>query len=196
MRIQTEAAPTVKNGESRLVKTVRPLGGIFTVSFAMLFLELTLIRWLSTEVRIFSYFHNLVLLACFLGIGTGCALARSKVRFWAAPASLFLILAAVILPLHATIRNYTFHIFRDSPTLLSAFEDTLIWGEVNSTHMLLKIALGLSSVTVLFLLVMALFVPLGQTLGRLMALQRDGLPAYSVSVSASLLGICAFKALT
>ena len=52
--------------------------GLFQVSFVMLFLEVLLIRWISAEVRIFAYVSNLVLLACFLGIGLGCFFSKKK----------------------------------------------------------------------------------------------------------------------
>jgi hypothetical protein len=42
------------------------------VSMLGLFLELLLIRWISSEIRIFAYFKNFVLIACFLGFGLGC----------------------------------------------------------------------------------------------------------------------------
>ncbi len=45
---------------------------LFWVSCFTLFFEILMIRWLSAEIRIFSYFHNLVLLFVFLGIGLGC----------------------------------------------------------------------------------------------------------------------------
>ena len=45
---------------------------LFLISFTALFLELLIIRWLSTEVRIFAYFKNLPLMAAFLGFGVGC----------------------------------------------------------------------------------------------------------------------------
>jgi hypothetical protein len=41
------------------------------------FLELAVIRWLSTEIRIFAYFKNLPLMAAFLGFGIGCYFYRS-----------------------------------------------------------------------------------------------------------------------
>ena len=53
-------------------------GKLFGVSFLVLFLEVLLIRWVSTEIRIFAYMTNLVLLACFLGVGSGCYLARRQ----------------------------------------------------------------------------------------------------------------------
>src|SRR5437764_341662 len=51
---------------------------LFWASCLMLFFEICIIRWLSAEVRIFSYIHNLVLLFAFLGIGLGTALARKE----------------------------------------------------------------------------------------------------------------------
>ena len=45
---------------------------IFSVSFLVLFLELVLIRWIGTEIRIFAYLGNLVLVVCFFGVGLGC----------------------------------------------------------------------------------------------------------------------------
>ncbi|HEX7232621.1 MAG TPA: hypothetical protein VF452_19690, partial [Candidatus Binatia bacterium] len=50
---------------------------LFLISFIALFLELVIIRWLSTEIRIFAYFKNLPLMAAFMGFGIGCYLFRS-----------------------------------------------------------------------------------------------------------------------
>jgi len=44
---------------------------LFLASFLMLFLELSLIRWLGSQVVHLSYFSNFVLLGSFLGIGLG-----------------------------------------------------------------------------------------------------------------------------
>src|SRR5262245_43901838 len=49
-----------------------PLGSLFAISVVGLFLELLLIRWISTEIRIFAYLQNTVLVVCFLGLGMGC----------------------------------------------------------------------------------------------------------------------------
>src|SRR6202022_3238930 len=50
------------------------------VSLLSLFLEMLMIRWISSEIRIFAYFKNLVLVACFLGFGLGCYLCRRKIN--------------------------------------------------------------------------------------------------------------------
>src|SRR5581483_4761966 len=49
-----------------------PTLALFLISAAGLFLELLLIRWVSTEIRIFAYLQNCVLVVCFLGLGMGC----------------------------------------------------------------------------------------------------------------------------
>lgn len=63
---------------------VGALGGFSVRSLALislisLFMELLLIRWIASEIRIFAYFTSLVLIACFLGFGLGCYLARRRV---------------------------------------------------------------------------------------------------------------------
>src|SRR5579862_8565104 len=56
----------------------RVLWLLFLVSFASLYIEILLIRWIGTEVRLFAYFQNLTLVACFLGFGLGCYRAAGK----------------------------------------------------------------------------------------------------------------------
>ena len=46
-----------------------PLLSLALASMAALFLEIVLIRWISTEVRVFAFVQNLSLIACFLGFG-------------------------------------------------------------------------------------------------------------------------------
>ena len=36
-----------------------------------LFLEVLMIRWVTSEVPVFAYFKNIVLIGCFLGFGLG-----------------------------------------------------------------------------------------------------------------------------
>ena len=44
---------------------------LFLVSALILYLEMVLIRWLGTEIRIFAYLGNLILVMCFFGVGLG-----------------------------------------------------------------------------------------------------------------------------
>ena len=59
---------------------MKPLGSLsrelFAASFAVLFQELALIRWLPAQVRVLAYFPNLILVSAFLGLGLGCLRAK------------------------------------------------------------------------------------------------------------------------
>src|ERR1700691_1410555 len=53
------------------------------ISLFGLFLELLMIRWVSSEITIFAYFKNFVLVACYLGFGLGCYLSRRPINLMA-----------------------------------------------------------------------------------------------------------------
>ncbi len=54
---------------------------LFLASFLSLFLELLLIRWVPSQVRVIAYYGNLMLLSSFLGLGCGAMLARRELHF-------------------------------------------------------------------------------------------------------------------
>lgn len=55
---------------------------LFVVSFLSLFLEITMIRWLPSQVRVLSYYANVALLSAFLGLAVGCLAAqRTRIGF-------------------------------------------------------------------------------------------------------------------
>ena len=39
-----------------------------------------MIRWISSEVRIFAFLKNYMLVSCFLGFGLGCFLCRKRIN--------------------------------------------------------------------------------------------------------------------
>ncbi len=65
---------------------------------ATLFVELALVRYVPAEIRVIGYFTNFVLLAAFLGLGTGMMAAsrlpRARPLAYASPFALALILVA------------------------------------------------------------------------------------------------------
>ena len=56
----------------------RPAFDLFLISWLVLFLELACIRWFPSHVLFLTFFVNLVLLACFVGMSVGCLVARRK----------------------------------------------------------------------------------------------------------------------
>ena len=53
----------------------RPTLDLFLVSWLVLFLELACIRWFPSHVLFLTFFTNIVLLACFVGMSVGCLAA-------------------------------------------------------------------------------------------------------------------------
>ena len=69
-RPRSHPAPQLQRGPDPFLTNHRTLA-LFLISVVGLFLELLLIRWISTEIRIFAYLQNTVLVVCFLGVGDG-----------------------------------------------------------------------------------------------------------------------------
>lgn len=157
---------------------------LLLASFLTLFAELAFIRWIAVEVRVFAYFKNLALLLCFLGFGLGCALARKPVRWSIGVKALLGILLVIRLPwAGAELESLS----RD----LGASADVEVWATGNVWHwghFLIAVLLA----GALFLLLVWIFVPLGQTVSRQMDAARDPLMGYSWNLLGSLAGILAF----
>src|SRR5262245_1057181 len=100
-----------------------------------------LIRWIGTEVRIFAYLQNTVLVTCFLGLGIGCFTSRQNINIRQSLISLTFLLALMAIPL--TRANFL-HISE----FLSTLGDMVIWaGGLNTTDSLkniLFVILGLA----------------------------------------------------
>ena len=160
---------------------------LFLVSCATLFIEILLIRWISTEVRIFAYFQNLALVACFLGFGLGC--------YWAdRHKSLFLSLRAMIVV--AILVNLPFagwgRFLEAVSNRLALSPDAAIWGfpdpYMHATVWLLTIASILVVAGFLMLLVTAM-IPLGQWVGFYLAHADNVVRAYSINLVGSIIGL-------
>lgn len=172
----------------------RPLGKrdaeLFLISVLMLFLELVLIRWIGTEARIFAYLGNLILVACFFGAGMGCYLATRRVAMAHLGMNLLLLTFIVANPLRLRELN-----LRNVTDWLARFEDSPVW-EGWFTAPGLRTVAGLVFVGVVLYLVIFLFVPIGQALGRSMQDHPRVIRAYSVNIGGSLAGIWLFNALS
>ena len=95
---------------------------VFFVSLLILFLELVLIRWIGTEIRIFAYLGNLILVVCFFGVGLGCYLASQPIAISRLGLNLFVLVVLVSNPLQRQVLDLG-RITRG----LGGFEDSPIW---------------------------------------------------------------------
>jgi len=167
--------------------------GLILASVLGLFLELLMIRWMSSEVRIFAFLKNYMLVSCFLGFGLGCFLCRKRINLIA--------MAAPLLSLVFLIQSP----WQPLRGLISALPSYLgVASEVNSMGIpavpfsgLALLALGAAiSVSVpLFILNAMTFVPLGQMVGGYLERAPRGIFAYSVNILGSLAGILLFTLL-
>ena len=162
---------------------------LILASFLTLFAELALIRWISTEIRIFAYVKNLALLLCFLGFGMGCALARRPVRWRASATALLGLLMVVRWPWQGK------RIFEDLSESMGAAQDIQIWASGTARHWP-DFLLAVLMVAALLLLVACIFIPLGQVVSRQLELAARPLQGYSWNLAASLLGILTFCAVS
>ena len=165
---------------------------IFLISILGLFLELMLIRWIGTEVRIFAYLQNTVLIVCFLGLGMGCFTHQRPIVVRNVLIPLVALAVLLALPPTRAVLAYI-------TNLLSALGDLHIWEATISRDLVgtvARVVTGLALTLVVMLLIWETFVPIGRLLGRLMDSQEQVIWAYSVNVGGSLLGIWLFAGLS
>src|SRR2546421_1843007 len=68
-------------------KRQRPYLDLLLISFLILFFELACIRFFGSMVVFLTFFTNIVLIACFLGMSIGCLTATRRRNFidWVLP---------------------------------------------------------------------------------------------------------------
>jgi spermidine synthase len=161
-------------------------------TFGLLALELALIRWLASQMRLFAYFSNLVLIAAFLGMGLGLGIAkrRGELRHWVLPALLLIAIpAAFAAPLgltSLTFPDFSIHIWGAGGVL-----DTEP-GNFSRARELLE---SIFIVLVLFWATVATFVPAGVSVGHFFSKMRP-LKAYGFDLLGSLIGVLAIGVVT
>jgi SAM-dependent methyltransferase len=170
----------------------RPLIELFLVSFTILFFELTCIRWFASTVIFLTFFTNLVLMACFLGMSIGC-LATSR-RFDFIRTVLPITLLTVALALGT---SWAYHHFWQFAVDVGGQKSPQVvyFGTEYRARDPSKFLIPVEAVAgVFFVLIALMFVGLGQHLGRCLRAAPGRLAAYSVDILGSLAGIGAFAA--
>ncbi len=163
------------------------------VSVVGLFLELLMIRWISSEIRIFAFFKNFVLVACFLGFGLGCYLSRRPIHLSVMLLSLVTLACVCNFPL-PSLR----HLVNGLPVLVGAISQVNIPGVPSlplNAHTLLLMVGALSFVVPIFGLIAFVFVPVGQLVGWQLEHATNGITGYTVNIVGSLFGIALYTLL-
>ena len=160
------------------------------VSALSLFLEMLMIRWVSSEISVLAYFKNVVLISSFLGFGLGYYFCRRTINLLALVFPLCLLVFLLRLPwtaLRVAIGQVPYFI-----ALTSDFE--LLGGPRLSLGLFASLS-AIVLLAFLFALVSFIFIPLGQIVGSSIESAPDGILAYTVNVIASLAGIILYTVL-
>jgi SAM-dependent methyltransferase len=165
---------------------------LFLVSAFGLFLELLLIRWVGTEIRIFAYLQNTILVVCFLGLGMGCLTCRQQASLRDVLTPLLILAVLLAIPLTRTSLGKI-------SEFLSVLGDLVIWRPGVSTSIWTTgfyVCSGLGLTFCLMMLIWDIFIPIGRWMGRLLSDHPRPVQAYSVNVAGSLIGIWVFVGLS
>ncbi|HZW93457.1 MAG TPA: hypothetical protein VFF64_10940 [Candidatus Eremiobacteraceae bacterium] len=154
-----------------------------------LFVEMLMIRWVSSEIGIFAYFKNLVLVSCFLGFGLGYYRCRRRVQLIALIAPLLLLTIILKAPISSLHRVLT-----ALPMSLGDGNEVHMWGGT-ALPTSWKVLFPILIIVSLFTVTATVFIPFGQQVGWYLESAPNGLAAYSVNVLASLAGIAAYTLL-
>jgi hypothetical protein len=167
---------------------------LFLISFATLFFEVLIIRWISSEVLVFAYFKNLVLLAAVIGLGLGCATGSMKddkkgtttanlIRFFPLLIAVLVGLlsfsqALGLVGLNFVISN-DMYLWLDRAAVISSLQQLI----VNTCW-----------VVGIFILIVSVFDSLGQLLGEELKKHKP-LYGYGVNLLGSLCGVLMYSLL-
>jgi spermidine synthase len=166
--------------------------GIFVISILSLFLETLFIRWIGTEIRIFAYLQNTILVVCFLGLGIGMFTASKPIEIKQTLIPVTIILFLMAIPLTRTVLGSV-------SEMLSTLSDFVIWASRSASdagERVVLVMIGLAMTYVVLVLMVDTFVPLGRILGRLMNVHPNPIWAYSVNIFGSILGTWSFVLLS
>jgi SAM-dependent methyltransferase len=170
-----------------------PAAALFLVSFVALFVEVMLIRYCGSQLRIFAFFKNVPLLASFLGLGLGCCISAGRPRhallflLWLVPFAAFVAVGSSAIDGALgrwAATGSSEHILGDVVVKEAEAEEVL------SSQLYIA---GFCTLT--FLAIAVLFTLLGRLLGQAF----EGLPrlaAYGWNIAGSLAGILGFVLLS
>jgi hypothetical protein len=160
---------------------------LLLVSAAGLYLEIVLIRWLGTEVKIFAFFQNLSLIVCFLGFGVGCFSSSKRGSLLPSLAATAILVTIVNLPFelwHSFLRGLS--------SVLSYTPDAALWGNTlkfSTSGYSLALIDSLLVVAGFLMLLSFTMIPLGRWVGYYLEKSSNTVSAYSVNLLGSLIGI-------
>lgn len=158
---------------------------LFLISFIALYIELLLIRWISSEIRIFAYFKNIVLISSFLGLGLGCALSEKIKINW----SISFFVLFLITSFSSTF-GLTYIVFVDTKKFY-LFCNNLVQPELGTA----SIIFALMVIIIIYFVSVKAFFTLGLKLGELIN-EFKPIIGYTINIAGSIAGLLLFSLLS
>src|SRR5262245_49674871 len=193
--------PATPTGPERLwatefvIGSEKPYTRLFLISFFILFFELACIRWFGSTVVFLTFFTNIVLIACFLGMSVVCLAASRNTNYinWVLPLlAVGSLLSAGLLRLH---QQYPRLLFIDVGNQRSPA--TIYFGTEYGNIDLARVVVPIEVIGGTFFILVALaFIGPGQEMGRAFDRIPNRVSAYITNVLGSLAGIVFFSALS
>ncbi len=152
------------------LSTKTKIRAVVLVTMLSLLLELVLIRWLASVFPVYSFYKNFTMLACFLGLGAGYAVAEKQP---CAP--------ALVLPMLALFVGVITLLRYDTGAAYLVFSI----GWLSTFDLPVYLLLGAS-----FIVCACICYPVGQLCGKLLH-SSNSLKAYSLNLIGSILGVIA-----
>jgi SAM-dependent methyltransferase len=174
----------------------RPHRDLFLVSFLILFFELAAIRWFAATVVFLTFFTNIVLLACFLGMSVGLLTAgqpRHYVRMVLPLAALALAFALAVHIAYSAWEHELTVTLGDQQTSPRMVYFGAEYRPADPSRWRVPMWAVAGAV---FAALAVTFVGLGQVMGRAFDAIQNRVAAYTVDVLGSLTGIAAFAAMS
>jgi spermidine synthase len=162
---------------------VRELGELFLASLAALYFELVIIRYVGTEIRVFTNLKNIPLIASFFGLGLGMILGRPRKTLLA----VFPLIGLVLF----SVTRYARWLHLANVDLIWTYDlsqgtDASLVMKILAACRFLTLVLGISSLIVSF------FAVLGGLVGEHLK-YVSGLRGYGWNLAGSLLGAVLFS---
>ena len=161
---------------------------IVLVTMVSLLLELVMIRWLASVFPVFSFFKNFTLLACFLGLGAGYAVAEKQRCAPALVLPMLALFVGVITLLHYDVgadNDFFAALPMQEQTSVNIVMDRFDWLTLFRLSLPLYLLLAMS-----FILCACICYPVGQLCGKLLHC-TNALKAYGLNLVGSILGVVA-----
>jgi SAM-dependent methyltransferase len=171
----------------------RPYASLFLISFVVLFIEVMLIRYVGSQVRIFSFYRNVPLVGAFLGLGLGCCLGGGRSRH-ALSFLLWLVPLVAVFSQGARLIDEQLGVMAALASSEHILGDAVVTGNAGAIQALVQVVMGLFCVVTLAS-VTGLFALLGRLLGEAFE-HAPRLGGYTANILGSLAGILGFVALS